>query len=176
FKVYSRIRETVGHDYPVLIKLNFADFVEGGLVLEESLWVAQRLAEMRIDAIEISGGVWDTVPDEGRAIQKGVPRKRPEGYFLPYTEKFKQSVSAPIIAVGGIRTLALAQTIVREGKADLVSMCRPFICEPHLLKRWQSGDLTPASCVSCNRCLALTPYEGLRCYRKEPRTKTGARE
>ncbi|UCD58473.1 MAG: NADH:flavin oxidoreductase, partial [Candidatus Hydrogenedentota bacterium] len=171
FDVYSRIRETVGGDYPVLIKLNCADFVEGGLEIEESLWVAGRLAEMGIDAIEVSGGVWDTVADEGKSIQKGVPRRRPEGYFLPYIERFKESVDVPVIAVGGIRTFETAQRIVSEGKADLVSLCRPFIHEPHLLKRWRDGDLSPARCVSCNRCLALTAYEGLRCFRKEPRTK-----
>jgi 2,4-dienoyl-CoA reductase-like NADH-dependent reductase (Old Yellow Enzyme family) len=106
FEVYSRIRDAVGKDYPVLIKLNCADFVEDGLELEESLWVARRLAEMGIDAIEVSGGVWDTTADEGKSIQKGVPRRRPEGYFLSYIEKFKQSVDVPVIAVGGTETLA----------------------------------------------------------------------
>jgi 2,4-dienoyl-CoA reductase-like NADH-dependent reductase (Old Yellow Enzyme family) len=165
FETYARIRKTVGADYPVLIKLNCADFVEDGLELEESLWVAEKLAEMGMDAIEVSGGVYDTIPNEGRSIQKGVPRKRPEAYFLPYIEKFKKAVEAPVIAVGGIRTLETSQSILREGKADLISMCRPFIHEPHLLKRWRSGDLSPAACVSCNRCLAKTPFEGLQCFR-----------
>ncbi|NQU07378.1 MAG: NADH:flavin oxidoreductase [Candidatus Abyssubacteria bacterium] len=168
FEVYSRVRETVGEDYPVLIKMNCADFVEGGLELEESLWVAKKLSEMGIDAVEISGGTWDTQAEEGKSIQKGVPRKRPEAYFLPYAEKFRESVAAPIITVGGIRTLETARKIVREGRADMVSLCRPFICEPHLLKRWREGDLSPATCVSCNRCLARTAFKGLQCFRREP--------
>lgn len=171
FEVYSRIRDAVGTDYPVLIKLNCADFVENGLELEDSLWVARKLAEMGIDAIEVSGGVWDTTADEGKSIQKGVPRRRPEGYFLSYIEKFTQSVDVPVIAVGGIRTLETARKIVNEGTADLVSMCRPFIHEPHLLRRWRDGDAAPAQCVSCNRCLALTAAEGLKCFRKNPRKK-----
>lgn len=171
-EVYSRIRETVGNDYPVLIKLNCADFVDGGLELEESLWVAGKLAEMGIDAVEVSGGGWDTTVEEGKSIQKGVPHKRPEGYFLPYAERFKQSIDASVIAVGGIRTLETAQSIVNEGKADMVSMCRPFICEPHLLKRWCEGDSSPALCISCNRCLVLTPAEGLQCFRKNIRART----
>jgi 2,4-dienoyl-CoA reductase-like NADH-dependent reductase (Old Yellow Enzyme family) len=126
---------------------------------------------MGIDAIEVSGGVWDTVVEEGKSIQKWVPKKRPEGYFLPYIEKFKQSVDVPVIAVGGMRTLETAQDIVRRGSADLISLCRPFINEPHLLKRWRSGDRSPARCVSCNRCLALTAYEGLKCFRKESRAE-----
>ena len=167
FEVYSRIRGTVGDDYPVLIKQNCADFVEGGLELEESLWVAQRLAELGIDAIEVSGGVWDTVTDEGKSIQKGVPKRRPEGYFMPYIRKFKQSVDVPVIAVGGIRAFETAEDIVNGGGADLVSLCRPFIHEPLLLKRWGAGDRSPARCISCNQCLARTAYEGLKCFRSE---------
>lgn len=168
FETYSRIRKAVGSDYPVLIKLNCIDFVEDGLELEESLWVARRLAEMGIDAIEISGGVWDTTLDEGKSIQKGIPHKRLEGYFLQYTEKFAEAVETPVITVGGIRTLETAQRILDEGRAELVSLCRPFICEPHLLKRWRNGDLSPSLCVSCNRCLARGAFEGLQCFRKKP--------
>jgi 2,4-dienoyl-CoA reductase-like NADH-dependent reductase (Old Yellow Enzyme family) len=171
FEVYRRIRESVRADYPVLIKLNCSDFVEGGLELEESLWVAGQLAEMGIDAIEISGGAWDTETEEGKSIQKGVPRRRPEAYFLPYAEKYKEVADVPIITVGGIRTLETARRIIREGKADMISLCRPFIREPHLLKRWREGDISPAKCVSCNRCLALTPNEGLQCFSKEARAK-----
>jgi 2,4-dienoyl-CoA reductase-like NADH-dependent reductase (Old Yellow Enzyme family) len=167
FDTYSLIRRTVGDDYPVLIKLNCADFMPGGLEVEESIWVAARLAEMGIDAVEISGGTWDTEVAEGKSIQKGVPRRSPEGYFLPYTEQFTQAVDAPVIAVGGIRALETAESIINESKADLVSMCRPFICEPHLLKRWRGGDTSAARCVSCNQCLARCAGEGLQCFKKE---------
>ena len=167
FDTYAKIRETVGKDYPVLIKLNCADFLPDGLEVEESIWVAQRLSEMGIDAIEISGGTWDTEADEGKSIQKGVPHRSPEGYFLPHIKKFKQAVDAPVIAVGGIRTLDMSRRIVEEGTADLVSMCRPFICEANLLKRWRGGDTSPARCVSCNQCLARCAGEGLQCFKKE---------
>ncbi len=171
FEVYSRIREAVGSDYPVLIKLNCIDFVEEGLELQESLWVARRLAEMGIDAIEISGGIWDTTLDEGKSIQKGIPHRRPEGYFLQYTEKFAEALDVPVVAVGGIRTLETAQRIIDQGKAELVALCRPLICEPHLLKRWRNGDTSPSLCVSCNRCLAREAFEGLQCFRKKPAEK-----
>jgi 2,4-dienoyl-CoA reductase-like NADH-dependent reductase (Old Yellow Enzyme family) len=174
FEVYSRIRETVGDDYPILIKINCADFVENGLKLEESLWVAKKLAGMGIDAIEVSGGVGNTLEENGKSIQKGVPHKRPEGYFLQYADNFRESVDVPVIAVGGIRTLQTAQKTVAEGRADLVSMCRPFICEPLLLKRWHDGDTSPARCVSCNRCLARTIFEGLQCFSKKKRRENAS--
>ncbi len=170
-ETYERIREAVGSDYPILIKLNCRDFVEDGLELEESLWVAQKLAQMGIDAVEISGGTWDTSAEEGKTIQKGVPRRRPEGYFLQYAEQFTRVVSAPVVAVGGIRSLELANRIVEDGKAALVALCRPLIREPHLIRRWQEGETAPAECVSCNRCLALTASRGLQCFKKKPAAK-----
>jgi 2,4-dienoyl-CoA reductase-like NADH-dependent reductase (Old Yellow Enzyme family) len=172
FETYRCIRESVGPDYPVLIKLNCRDFVEDGLELGESLWVAQRLAQMGIDAIEVSGGVWDTTLEEGKTIQKGVPRKRPEAYFLQYTEQFARLMPVPVIAVGGIRSLETAEAVISEGKAAMVALCRPFIREPQLVKRWNKGDRAPAECVSCNRCLALTASRGLGCFKKKPAEKT----
>jgi 2,4-dienoyl-CoA reductase-like NADH-dependent reductase (Old Yellow Enzyme family) len=168
FETYEEIRRAVGAEYPVLIKLNCQDFVEDGLELEESLWVAQQLAEMGINAIEISGGTWDTVTDEGKSIQKGVPRKRPEAYFLQYAEQFSGSINVPVITVGGIRSVETAEAIISEGKAAMVALSRPLIREPHLVKRWLEGDRTPAQCVSCNRCLALTASKGLQCFKKKP--------
>lgn len=168
FETYEEIRRAIGTEYPVLIKLNCKDFVEDGLEIDESLWVAQQLSEMGIDAIEISGGTWDTAADEGKSIQKGVPRKRPEAYFLQYAEQFARSVDVPVITVGGIRSLETAEAIISARKAAMVALSRPLIREPHLVKRWLEGDRTPAQCVSCNRCLALTASEGLRCFKKKP--------
>jgi len=85
----------------------------------------------------------------------------------------KEGVKVPIIAVGGIRSIPTINEILSERKADYVSMARPFIREPHLIKRWKSGDTSKATCISCNRC-----YEpgmkgiGISCYwermKKEP--------
>jgi len=72
----------------------------------------------------------------------------------------KKAADAPIIAVGGIRSLKISQQIVAKGIADFVSMCRPFICEPRLLKRWRDSDASPARCVSCNQCLARCAGKG----------------
>ncbi|RJP26732.1 MAG: NADH:flavin oxidoreductase [Candidatus Abyssobacteria bacterium SURF_5] len=175
FETYEEIRRSVGAGYPVLIKLNCRDFVEDGLELDESMWVARRLSEMGMDAIEISGGIWDTTLEEGKSIQKGIPRKRPEAYFLQYAQQFAGALSVPVITVGGIRSVETAESIVAEGKAAMVSLCRPLICEPHLVKRWLEGDRAPAQCVSCNRCLALTASRGLQCFKKKPASATAER-
>jgi hypothetical protein len=55
--------------------------------------------------------------------------------------------------VGGIRSYNVAENLIEDGVTDYISMCRPFICEPDLVNRWQSGDLTKAACISCNNCV-----------------------
>ena len=56
--------------------------------------------------------------------------------------------------VGGVRSYATAERLLKEGRADYIAMCRPFIREPDLARRWQAGDRRKAECVSCNNCLA----------------------
>ena len=73
----------------------------------------------------------------------------------------------PLILVGGVRTLAEMEGVLADGKADLLSLSRPFIREPFLVKRLQSGQATEAACISCNKCFAAV-FSGLplRCYVK----------
>ena len=78
-------------------------------------------------------------------------------------------VDLPVIVVGGIRTLATAQKIIDDRVADYVSMCRPFIREPDLVKRWQAGDKRKADCISCNNCVEqLKKGLGVSCVPVEP--------
>ena len=101
-----------------------------------------------IDAIEVSAGVGSASP----AVKEGDPER---WYFPERTAAAKRTVTVPVMAVGGIRSLEMAQTIVDSGDADLVSMCRPFIREPGLIARWQRGDTEPARCISCNQCMGV---------------------
>ena len=61
-------------------------------------------------------------------------------------------VSAPIILVGGIRSLEAIDDVLESGWADFISMCRPFIREPNLPNEWKSGRTEKAACISCNKC------------------------
>ena len=153
---------SVGKDFPVLIKLNTKDFVRGGLNQRDSLFVARRLEGMGIDAIEISGGI-PAAGDLGQARPK--IRSAKEGaYFLPFVRKIRKQVSVPIILVGGIRSFKTVNHILKTGAADLVSMSRPLIREPDLIKRWKEGDRKKAKCVSCGQCFqAARSPEGLYC-------------
>ena len=66
----------------------------------------------------------------------------------------------PLILDGGIRSLQVGAALVEQGTTDYVAMARPFIREPDLIRRWQSGDTTESRCLSDNQCL----FEGLKGY------------
>ncbi len=174
-EVYNSIRRSVGFDFPVLFKMNADDFICGGLTPAESFPAARRLAEMGLDAVEISGGIFETclktsrggLPADLFALDRGpiarqcllalfklqkifIPFK--EAYFLPYAAKIKPTLKIPLILVGGIRTPETAERILETGAADFISMARPLVREPDLPNKWLSGRRVAAQCLSCNRC------------------------
>ena len=146
------IRYEVGPDYPVMIKINSDDFLENGFVKQEMVQVAIMLAHEGIDAIEISGGT-HLSPDEYSFSRKtGIVSEDKELYFKEAARLYKEKIQVPLMLVGGIRSLSVADRVVDEGLADYVSLCRPLIREPHLIRRWKSGDTKRATCISCNEC------------------------
>ncbi len=157
-EVYRGVRGAVGSDFPVLVKLNASDNLEGGLELEDSLQAAKLLCEEGIDAIEVSGGT----PSSGERspVRVGITARELEAYNLPVTNRVKSVVSCPVMTVGGIRSFETADGIVRRGEADYIAMARPFIREPHLALRWQGGNEQRATCISCNGCFKPGIKEG----------------
>jgi 2,4-dienoyl-CoA reductase-like NADH-dependent reductase (Old Yellow Enzyme family) len=161
------VRKAVGGDYPVLVKLNSRDFVENGLVLEDAVRVGKILEKEGIDAIELSGGLLNNPNVMNPKIDSG----KGEAYFLDEAREFKKELTVPLILVGGIRSYDEARTLVQTGIADYISMSRPFICEPGLVKRWKAGDLRKAACISCNNCFEqIKKGEGVSCVPLEKST------
>jgi 2,4-dienoyl-CoA reductase-like NADH-dependent reductase (Old Yellow Enzyme family) len=148
------IRQATGPGYPLLIKLNAEDFLEGGLTRAEAVEVAAMLEAASVDAIELSGG---TVA----SLEKFVP-VRPGKLKIPQDEVFyreaaqlyKTKVRIPLMLVGGIRSFETATDLIRHRVADYISLGRPLICEPGLVKRWHNGDHRASECGSCNGCFA----------------------
>lgn len=161
-EVYHSVRAAVGKNYPVCIKLNGSDFLEGGLSESDALHAAQALDRGGIDMIEVSGGTpasGKRTPARAKIIERGQ-----EAYHLPLAQSIKGVVSCPVMVVGGLRSYDLAEEIIQQGKADYISMARPFIREPGLPKRWRSGDTARAKCMSCNGCfISALKGKGLCC-------------
>lgn len=147
-EVIRRIRQLIGNDFPLLIKFGVQEDREGGLPLSEGLETAREMVEQGVDAIEISAG------DSRNAIPRP-PRDNPD--YVPFRTRAaatKRATTVPVILVGGIRNMETANEILRSGDADLISMCRPFIREPHLLTRWRKGEAIQAKCISCSKCMS----------------------
>ncbi|MEK7354221.1 MAG: NADH:flavin oxidoreductase [Chloroflexota bacterium] len=145
-EVIERVRQTIGRDFPLLIKLGPQETQTGGLSLDEGVAAAREMAKQGLDAIEISAGGRGSIPKE----DENAPEK---AYFRDAAAAVKRGVTVPVMLVGGIRSREMANEILDSGDADLISMCRPFIREPHLLVRWQRGETKPATCISCNKCM-----------------------
>lgn len=149
-EVYQAIREAVGEDYPVLIKLNCKDFVENGLRLDDSLQVGRMLADVGLDAIELSGGL--LTGGKLSPSRPGIKSEEEEAYFREEARYFKNAIGIPLILVGGMRSFQVAECLVEDGVADYISMSRPLIREPNLINRWKSGDRCRSECKSDNMC------------------------
>ena len=164
--VLQGIRQVVGDDYPVLIKINCQDFIENGLTIEDSLQAAKMLVAESIDAIELSGGILSSPKLSPSRV--GIKTEDKEAYFQEDAKAFKAQLDVPLILVGGNRSFSVAEHLVQDGIADYISMSRPFIREPDLINRWRSGDLSKATCVSDNMCFGpASKGEGIYCVTEE---------
>ena len=91
-----------------------------------------------------------------------------EGYNLEAAQMVKPVVGkVPVFLVGGLRRVSHMEEVLEKGYADFVSMSRPFIREPFLVRRIKEGKTSAATCVSCNKCFAaLGNHMPVRCYSK----------
>ncbi len=161
-EVLKCLRIELGDDYPILVKMNSQDFLENGLSLQDALIVGAMLDEGGIDAIELSGGTM--LSGHLSASRTKISSEEKEAYFKEAARAFKERIPVPLILVGGVRSFHVAENLVNEGVADYISMSRPFIREPDLIKRWESGDLRRAQCLSDNQCFGpARDGEGIYC-------------
>ena len=147
-EVISRLRKAVGNDYPILIKVGVQDDKPGGMPLSEGLETCRQMVEAGLNSIEVSAGVGNAIA-RLREGEIGIP------VFRERAAAVKKAVNIPVAVVNGIRSVETAEDIIQSDDADIISMSRPFIREPHLLQRWQKGDTSPAKCISCGKCMPI---------------------
>lgn len=150
-EVCQAIREKVGDDFPVMVKMNSEDFLDNGMTVDEMLHVAAMLEKTGVDAIELSGGTFYSAPYLPSRTAK-IKSEADEVYYRDAAIRYKQTIHIPLMLVGGIRSYTVSEQIVREGVTDYIALCRPLIREPALVKRWQEGDHRSSDCLSDNSC------------------------
>jgi 2,4-dienoyl-CoA reductase-like NADH-dependent reductase (Old Yellow Enzyme family)/thioredoxin reductase len=157
-EVIEAIRKRVGRDYPLWCRLSAAEIgAEGGITLEETQVVARMAEKAGADAIHVSAH--QVTP------ARRPPMAQPPGIFVPLAEGIKKVVSVPVIAVGRIPP-ELGEGVLRDGKADFISIGKALLADPLLPQKVAMGsmeDITP--CLCCLTCLDSVGWrrEGVCC-------------
>ncbi len=158
-EVYRSMRAEVGADYPLFIKMNGDDLIEGGLTGDEAVRIAARLEEMGLDAVEVSGGMYES---SRKSAQPDILDPDDEAYFRNRGKAFKDSLHIPVMLVGGMRSTAVMEDVLLRGEADLISLARPLIREPDLPNKFKEGK-EKADCISCNGCMDFGKLDIVEC-------------
>jgi len=157
-EVLKSVRERVGPDFPISCRLSGDEYVDGGLKIEETKRVAQILEKEGANVLHVSAC------NAASGYLNHPPYYVEEGIFVHLAEAIKSVVNIPVITVGRIRNPAMADQVLRDGKADLVSMGRALIADPYMPKKAQDGRLEDINlCISCNRCIQTLRKEAVRC-------------
>ncbi len=133
-EVVDAVREAVGPRFPVGIKLNATDQLEGGFQQDEALTVIAALDAKAIDLIDISGGTYfPGAPSSSDRAGSGP-------YFLDFAERARANTKIPLMVTGGFKTFEQAESAVSQGKADIVGLARALVVAPDIPNKWQSGQ------------------------------------
>jgi len=151
FECYDAVREAVGEEFPVLIKLTCSDFTEGGFCFDECRKLCALLEERGMDAIEVSGNI------HGKA-EKMVGQEydhhviTAHGFFVEYAKVIANDLDIPVYVTGGYRSLSEMEKWLNSSEITGFGMSRPLISEPDLVSYWKNGEDKTARCVFCSKC------------------------
>lgn len=185
-EVVRAVRAAVGGEIGVVAKLNMADGVPRGLVIQDAIAFARMLeADGALDALVLTGGssfvnpmylfrgdvpiaeMAATMPPKLRWAFRLTARRFfrsypfEEAYFLPLALRFRAALGMPLVLLGGINRLDTINKALDEGFA-FVAMARALLREPDLVEKMRTGRSDEALCIHCNKCMP-TIYRGTRC-------------
>jgi 2,4-dienoyl-CoA reductase-like NADH-dependent reductase (Old Yellow Enzyme family)/thioredoxin reductase len=144
-EIFRKIKKNLSTRLAIGIRFNGQDYVEGGLLLEESRLLAAMFEKAGMDFLDISAGVYGSYP----AL---IPMGKPQGCFIPLAAGIKQGVHLPVIGVGMIKDPSYADRIIEEEKVDLIALGRTLIADPAWPEKAALGDLQNIRpCVRCNQ-------------------------
>jgi 2,4-dienoyl-CoA reductase-like NADH-dependent reductase (Old Yellow Enzyme family)/thioredoxin reductase len=147
------LRSAIGPDYPLFWRMSAEHLLPGGNSLEESIEYAAKLVKAGVDVIDVSMGHEESYMSVPINILF-LGADQPMGSFLHYAEAFKRKLSAPIIGVGRIHSLEVAEEAISQGKVDMVNVGRQLLADPYWVEKIASGrfdDINPCQC--CNTCV-----------------------
>ena len=120
-EVIEAVRDAVGNNYPISVRLGGCDYMDGGSTIEDSVYAAKVLEKAGVDMINVSGGMY-------RYTRKGHTEP---GYFQDMSSAIKKAVTIPVMLTGGIKTMDDAEKLLKSGAADLIGVGRELLKNPH---------------------------------------------
>ena len=142
----NTVRQLVGPEFPVSVKLNSADFQRGGFAFEDSLQVARWLQDAGVDLIEISGGTYEQPKllgiegleaEEPQAVAESTLAR--EAYFVDFAKAMKNELTVPLMLTGGFRSKSAMEQAIKSGAADVIGIGRPMCTMTDAPKRLLGG-------------------------------------
>ena len=189
--VVRRIRDTVGPDFPILVKMNQSDGFKGGIELDEAIQIAQRFEAEGASAIVPSCGFTSRTPLY--MMRGNVPSKEMAAnqtnpilklglilfgrfmvqtypfepmYLLEGARKFKDSLNIPVVYIGGVLSLDDMERAMNDG-FEFMEIGRATVRDPDFVKKLETGDIRESDCDHCNRCIATMDAGGVYCVSAE---------
>lgn len=143
-EIIKNIRRKVGNGYPIIFRFSGDERVPGGRTIDESRMVARVMEGVGVDALHVSTAVYGSMP------WLIAPSAVAPGYNVYASEEIKKVVNIPVIAVGRINDPLMAEDILEDGKADMVSLGRESIADSELPNKVAAGVIEEISpCIGC---------------------------
>ncbi len=164
-EIIEGIRERVGRDYPVTLRISADEFLresmfpfqEDGLLLDEAVEICKYLVPFGLDAINVSGGIYETMN------QAWEPISFSEGWKIYLAEAIKKAVDVPVFGVGVIRNPEFAEKIIAEGRVDGVTIARGLLADPDWVNKAAAGRVDDIRrCISCLNCMDSMIINGMK--------------
>ena len=145
-EIVAAVREAAGPDMPIVFRMNTSDYVEGGIEVPEAIVMAKMLEEAGVDAIHCSQGMYAS---KQHIIAPGFV---PVMHYADNVAAIKASVGIPIIAVGRYNDVYMAESMLRDGKADFITMARASLADPELPNKAKAGNVEDIiHCIGCDQ-------------------------
>jgi len=141
-------RQAAGPLFPITVKYSIDEYVDGGLHVEDSKKIALMLEKAGVSGITVSAGT------HGGKVPTVAPAYFPEGYMIPLGEALKSVARVPVLLPGRLGNPDLAEKVLQEGKADIISLGRPLIADPDWPNKVFQGRASEIRrCIACNECI-----------------------
>ena len=158
-EVYRAMRQKVGAEFPIGLKLNSADFKSGGFTAAESRQVSRRMQDEGIDLLEISGGTYENPIMTGEGA--GKPSNGREAYFLEYADTIRQELRMPLVVTGGFRSGSAMREALLSGVTDMIGLARPLAVEPDLPQKILVNPNHVSSFRRPSTCISILDYAAM---------------